>query len=166
MWIFFFFFFHSGQQGENGGVWYEENRSVTLSLSAVASYFPLHFSAHCPLILALSPEPTSASHLLSLILALAVPSILTFSLEAGQTDKSRSHHPLLFSLWFTFLSPPFLSFIHFLSLSLSHSPVLHCVCVCTEGWLSCREAGWISDYLLIGQNKPGRRSKACKNLQK
>lgn len=142
MWIFFFFSFQSGQQGENGGVWYEENRSVTLSLSAVASYFPLHFSARCPLlILALSPEPTSASHLLSLILALAVPSILTFSLEAGQTDKSRSHHPLLFSLWFTFLPPPHSS--HSFISCLSHFPTpLSCTaCVCTEGWLSCREAG-------------------------
>lgn len=135
MWMVFFFFFHSGQQGENGG---EENRSVTLALTAVASYFPLHFSARCPLlILVLSPEPTSASHLLSLILALTVPPILTFSLEAGQTDKSRSHHLLLSFLSLVhslllLLFSLFLSFIHFLSLSLFHSPVLHWVCVCVN----------------------------------
>lgn len=37
-------FFLSGQAGENG-VWCAQNRCVTLSLTAVASYFPLHFSA-------------------------------------------------------------------------------------------------------------------------
>lgn len=43
MWLFFPPL-RTGQAGENG-VWCGENRSVTLSLTAVASYFPLHFPA-------------------------------------------------------------------------------------------------------------------------
>lgn len=115
----------TGQAGENG-VWYEKNRSVTLSHTAVASYFPLHFSSPSVLLSFLAPstEPMSASHPYSPVLTLPSPppTFCTF-----QTGESRSHLPVSPSPFHfpplshsnTLLFSSSLAFICFLSSSLS-----------------------------------------------
>lgn len=78
-------------------------------------FSPPFLCSLCPLlILAPSPEPVSASHPYSPILALPAPSPLTFC--TAQTGESRCHLPLSLSLCVSLFPSSF-------SLFLSHSSV-------------------------------------------
>lgn len=99
-----------------GGGWGEENRSVTPSLTAVASYFPLHFSALSSLFtfyLFLRrcrrlPPPSHPPQPFLILPSLAVPRLPFSHFCKSLTGKSRRLLPLSLSLSFSVsFCPPF-----------------------------------------------------------